>query len=398
MKSIIALARSCAFMCCLMPCHAGDTAPPNLETMQLGGPEHLAWFASKVRQGKPVTIGFIGGSITQGAGASEYGRNYYWQTRSRIIDAVAKRGGTAKVRTAAIGGTGSVFGAFRIGPQLLDYDPDLLVVEFAVNDIAASASRPDDVIDGMEGIVRQALRRNPRIGILFFYTSSAQSQTSWYAKGLATPSVMLHHQVALHYGISEVLSGGEIARGMASGAYTSTAFFPDGVHPSDLGHALYARLLSDAMLAAVSQAEPTVDRAMPPLLGSGRYEYAHLSTIAPIGEATGWTKYEKQWNWYGVPIWTCDDPGKPITFSFTGQDPQLVFVGRLLLRWTVDGQQRQQTISGPLGQPGPSRWTFPAGSAPEGTLVSAVVVAPEAGRPRGEVWGVCTINPPADRH
>ena len=53
---------------------------------------------------------------------------------------------------AAIGGTGSDLGVFRLGRDALRREPDLLFVEFTVNDGGAS---PERIWRAMEGIVRQ---------------------------------------------------------------------------------------------------------------------------------------------------------------------------------------------------------------------------------------------------
>ena len=70
----------------------------------------------------------------------------------------------------------------------------------------------------------------------------------------------------------------------------------------------------------------------------------------------------------------------------------------MLLRWTVDGQERQQTVNGAFGMPGPAAWTFPAGMPAAGTQVSAEVLDPGTGKARGEVWGVYAIRQPAAGH
>jgi len=54
-----------------------------------------------------------------------------------------------------------------MGQDVLAFKPDLIFVEFAVNDGGAD---PFDVLQGMEGIVRQAWRTNPQTDICYVYT------------------------------------------------------------------------------------------------------------------------------------------------------------------------------------------------------------------------------------
>lgn len=353
------------------------------------GAEGLGFFAEKVRQHQPVTISFIGGSITVGSGASQYGNNYYWKTRGALMAEIAKRGG-GKVTTtnAGVGGTGSSFGAYRVGAQVLDQNPDLLVVEFAVND---ASTKPADIVDGMEGIVRQALRRNPKLGIVFLYTSTAAAQREFYAKGVVTPSVEADHRVAQHYGIAEAITGPLIAAGLQAGTYTEKDFFPDSVHPSDVGHALYAKALTEAILPGLDQPAPAAPKALPPLLGSGRLEYARLDPIAPAGIPDGWVQ---KGNWNGVPIWTTATPGKPLSFPAKGKEIQLIFKGQVLVKWTVGGQESSKTLNGATNMPFPASWHFPANANPDGATLTVEAVADKDGKVRGDVIGCFSLQPP----
>ena len=87
---------------------------------------------SRADAGEPLTIAAIGGSITAGSGASTLERSYWWRFGSRLrraFPSVAWR-----FVNAGIGATNSIFGALRAEDDLLSREPDLVVIEFAVND------------------------------------------------------------------------------------------------------------------------------------------------------------------------------------------------------------------------------------------------------------------------
>ena len=109
----------------------------------------------KLDTGQEVKIAYFGGSITAASG---------W--RVQTLKWFAEHFTQAKVNeiNAAIGGTGSDLGAFRLGHDVLQHDPDLLFVEFAVNDGGAP---PERIWQAMEGIVRQTWAANPRGRYLF---------------------------------------------------------------------------------------------------------------------------------------------------------------------------------------------------------------------------------------
>ena len=76
-------------------------------------------FIAKLKAGKPVTVAYLGGSITEMSG---------W--RNMTTDWLRKTYPAAEVEEvhAAIGGTGSGLGVFRLGHDALSKNPDLLFV------------------------------------------------------------------------------------------------------------------------------------------------------------------------------------------------------------------------------------------------------------------------------
>jgi acyl-CoA thioesterase I len=359
------------------------------EKIKMGGLANLAHFAEKVRKHEPVVIGYIGGSITQGTGSSKYANTYFWKSKTALSREIIKRGGKVTTYTAAIGGTRSDYAAYRMGAQLLVKKPDLLIIEFAVND-----GRDSNAAENMECLVRQALRANPLMGIVFFYTTTAKFQEKYYAKGLLPNAVRLHHKVAQHYGLSEVLTGKLVDKGIKAGKFTTKTFFRDGVHPVDVGHAMYAKTLVDALMPMFELSTPTAKTQMPALLGKGKLEYARLDPAMPQGEHAGWVKRIKQWNWYGVPIWSCNTPGKPLVFPAKGENIQIIFMGKINIKWTSGGREHTKILTGRPNLPMPTKWVFPKNASPDGGTISATALAGKSGKIDGEVWGLFSIQPP----
>lgn len=130
--------------------------------VQCGDTARLQAVLAKARRGDPVTLGVLGGSITQGASATteenRYGnrvatwwRNTFPQTRIEFVN-------------AGIGATGSDIGAHRVREHLLAKHPDFVVVEYAVNDSNVPAAA-----ETLEGVVRQLLGapNHPAVMLLF---------------------------------------------------------------------------------------------------------------------------------------------------------------------------------------------------------------------------------------
>ncbi len=139
-----------AAMCTRSLVNPGDTA-------------RLQRVLAKARRGEAVTVGVIGGSITQGASASKGERRYgdlmaaWW--RQQFPKAMIK------YINAGIGATGSNYGAMRVRRDLLEQQPDFIVVEYAVND-----GNTREYAESLEGLLRQMLKAPGQPAVLLFFT------------------------------------------------------------------------------------------------------------------------------------------------------------------------------------------------------------------------------------
>ena len=116
-------------------------------------------FLKKIREGKKeIVVAYLGGSITAMNGWRNLTTEWLQKTYPNV---------KFKEVHAAIGGTGSNLGVFRLAHDALQYKPDLLFVEFATNDASA---QPEAIWRSMEGIVRQTWRKHATTDIIFTYT------------------------------------------------------------------------------------------------------------------------------------------------------------------------------------------------------------------------------------
>ncbi len=179
---------------------------------------------AKARRGEPIVISAIGGSITQGAGASSKayadGMSDWWQT---------KFPGKITYLNNGIGATGSGFGTHRVGLQLLPFHPDFVVIDFAVNDV----TYPNSCKQTMEGFVRQILKQSnsPAILEIFFMTNPYISVQDSFLP------------ICDYYGLPRVSYKDRIKALVDSGKITLASIYEDGVHPNQTGHTYAANLL-----------------------------------------------------------------------------------------------------------------------------------------------------------
>lgn len=270
------------------------------------------------QQGGELRVAFLGGSIT----AADGWRPWVTARLGELMPAV-----TITAFNAGLPGTGSDLGVCRLGPDVLRHRPDLIFVEFAVND---AKTPPEQVERTMEGIVRQTWREWPGADLVFVYTVSTPGLADFQA-GRWPGTALAMERVAEHYGLPSLHVGADVARRCAAGALVfkgtaadgERAFSLDGVHPTPAGHRLYADGVSRALpeWLAAPQARP----ALPAALRADNWERAGLLSISGTQRTGDWQPVAPDDpNLQGVtkallpPTWRAAAAGACIEFTFTG--------------------------------------------------------------------------------
>lgn len=295
------------------------------ETQARGG---LPNVIRKLSAGSDVRVAYLGGSITAVEG---------WRVLSR--EWLQKDFPKARVSeiNAAISGTPSHFGAFRLGREVLAEKPDLLFIEFAVND---GGGNPERTRRAMEGIVRQTWQADPTTDICFIYTIQ-KGDLPTYQGGHLPVSVENMEKVAAHYGIPCINFGPEVARLEKAGELAFTGKLPateeekaaaqgkiiftgDGVHPHvETGHPLYLAAIRRAW-PLISAASKGTAHALPVPLDAGAWQSAELIPMTDIQHEGDWKELPARSPVTAsagarVPaMWCGEKAGSSLSFSFTG--------------------------------------------------------------------------------
>lgn len=178
----------------------------------------------RAANGESLVIGFLGGSITQGS-LSSTPKNCYaylvyeWWKKSFPNAAFSFVNG-------GIGGTTSHYGGARAWKDVLCYRPDIVTVDFSVNDDANEFFE-----ETYEGTLRRLLAAPsaPAVVVLnnVFYDTGKNAQD-------------YHNRIADHYGIPHVSIKDTIYPDVESGKIVRADITPDNLHPNDKGHRLVA--------------------------------------------------------------------------------------------------------------------------------------------------------------
>ena len=318
-----------AFICLSMPTSWAEPLPetPAVTAVECRPRGGLPNFFAKAKAGGDVRVAYLGGSITAAPG---------WRVFS--LDRLKKEFPTATFReiSAAIGGTGSDLGAFRVGHDVIAHQPDLVFVEFAVND---GGTPPEQILATMEGIVRQILRANAATDICFVYTLSEPNLPD-LAKGVFPRAASTMEAVADHYAIPSVHYGVEVNRRIADGtlifkgekpekldaAATPMLFSSDGVHPHvETGQRLYADVLARALTTIQAAAMAAAPHAMPEPRRADNWEKAKLIPIDESMLRGDWKRVTpadderaKSFAERMPVLWKAEKPGAELVVAYTG--------------------------------------------------------------------------------
>ena len=207
-----------------------------------GNTERIAKVLKKAENGNPITLGYLGGSITQGSLSSTPDTCYaamttkWWREQYPQAEITYVNGG--------IGGTTSQFGAARVESDILAYEPDFVVIEFSVNDDNNLFFR-----ETYEGLVRKVYTSKTAPAVLLvhniFYEDGRNAQDQ-------------HETIGRYYNIPCVSMKTSVYQAIAHGKIAVRDVTPDDLHPNDAGHALLANLITNFLAKVQKEEVPTV--------------------------------------------------------------------------------------------------------------------------------------------
>lgn len=270
----------------------------------------------KAMRGEHVTLGFLGGSITQGCLSSAPETCYAYLVYKWWCETFPDAEFTYV--NAGIGGTTSQFGVARADSDLLSHEIDFTVVEFSVND--------DDnahFLETYEGLVRKiyAYRTQPAILIVnsVRYDNGVNAQAQ-------------HIKIGKAYGLPCVSMKPVLYEKILDGTYKSRDITEDDLHPNDEGHGLMAEVITgflDSVYKELASGKEMDDNhlevgKMTPVSlnayeNSVRYRNDNCDGVMTANE--GWTADTQPQNDIREIFrrgWTADKKGARICFDVEG--------------------------------------------------------------------------------
>ncbi len=283
--------------------------------VSMGDTARLQHALAKARRGEPVTVGVIGGSITGGAMASKPELSWGNLAAKWWTDTFPQ----AKITfvNAGIGATCSDLGVHRVQAHLLDKHPDIVMVEYAVNDgINPMAA------ETLEGLVRRILKEPNQPAVMLLFTMDNKGGNTQQA----------HAEIGQHYGLPMASFRDALWPEMEAKRIVWEDVEADVVHPNDRGHAYCARFMTD--ICAKVLKELPADKELPPIPALPEPKTANLFENAGFFNADTITPTKNEgWEVFTDPAfggffgkgWKTATPGSTLEFTVEGKAVSLLF-------------------------------------------------------------------------
>lgn len=203
----------------------------NNSIVNIGDLNYMTAVFNKIKKDKTLSIVYLGGSITMGCNASTEDMRYVNQSVKWWI----RKFPEAQIDffNAGIGATTSQFGVARADDHVLSKNPDLVFVEFSVND-----ENTTEFMESYESLVRKLLKHWSVKAVIVI--NNLYYDTGKNAQGI-------HNNIAMHYNLPAVSVRNYIYPKIYAGEINLSEYTDDMLHPKDLGHTMISQLIENLL-------------------------------------------------------------------------------------------------------------------------------------------------------
>ena len=299
----------------------------------MGNTYRLAQKLNAAENGSPLTVAYLGGSITEG-------KNYTTPFSNYLRTTFAKGG--FKEINAGMSGTSSVVGLVRSEKDIVSQKPDIIFLEFSVND-------HEDIMykKCFESCIKKFLDmpNEPAVGIII---TRAQG-------GFSSQSQM--YPIGKNFDIPVISMDDALTKAFNSGFLKASDYYTDEYHPHQKGGQLVADCMAYFVRQALKSENQSTGYTQPTKYVYGA-EYADCVNVNPK-DLTGFSagSWTSGTGYNSLPYSYTLNGSNPMKFKTTGKGLIIVFKanssGMGSINVTVNGKttkvngNKQYTWGGP---------------------------------------------------
>lgn len=241
----------------------------------------------KLESKQPVTVVYLGGSITHWEGwrpkTFAWLQSQYPDVKMTHVD-------------AAVPGTGADFAAARYAEDVRPHHPDLIFIEYRVNNGGGVEAR------AIDGIIRQLWETNPQTDICLVYTVARWMVEDMEDGGRQFFFGKIMEDTANHYGIPSIDLAPEVLKRKKAGSLVfqspkpidgKLVFSKDGVHPGDEGHEIYKEVIGRSLISMKGAGTPG-PHALPAPMEANHLRDAAFIPISAVQNSGHWAPVDVQ--------------------------------------------------------------------------------------------------------
>lgn len=309
-------------------------------------------FVQKARTGEQITVAYLGGSITVGGstspaqGVDRIGRAYRYDmdinrdswralTFEWLRETYEQTPGQFVQVSAGLGASGSMMGAYRLARDILPYKPDLLFIEYAINDggvgeiTKEDPAAPRSILRTYQSIISRVKKQNPDCAIFIPISTYRDALTREHEPFRASEEMT---QKAAHWfkvpyaDLTKVYYKDPLPEGLERDRlFDGPESAGNRVHPSMQGHRAYA----EGVIAVLKKAfadEPFHFKKQPfknvepsprfPRFIPARELMPHATGDWNLEEYT--ERWEREPSLVGYPSLITTDPDAVLELTFKG--------------------------------------------------------------------------------
>ncbi len=266
----------------------------------------------RIAHDKACKVAFMGGSVTDGMGASVIKGGW----RTRVFNYLQETFPTVEFEQipANMGGNGSQYGVYFARQFVAVKHPDLVFVEYAVNNAYDGCGDAETLWMHYETLIHTIRGENPYAEIVLAYVSDANHRSK--------DIIPVLEQIADKYQLPSLNYYEAVMHAMGD-ASNWNRYFIDGVHANDNGYDVMAEVAKGLLEHVMQTPSEMYREAVTPSPKARVQSEANAlltSTLTPV--PFGWDKAERfsyaGHHYNGCIQTTATD--KPITVTFKGTD------------------------------------------------------------------------------
>lgn len=231
--------------------------------MTTGDMTRMADVLKKARDGGEINVAYLGGSITYGMTVAPNEPEKCWAYRSTEWLREQFPDATINYVNAGMSGTPSILGNTRLERDVLAYDPDIVFVEFAVND-----GNSIEYQTAYDSLVRTLLTQEKDIAVVLLFTVIESGHTCQEYMS----------RVGEQYGLPMISEPNSLGVEFAEGRMAWSDYSDDQSHPNEAGHKIVTDFVAnyyENVIPYIDENIGEVSKELPEPVYSSRYMNMH---------------------------------------------------------------------------------------------------------------------------